>query len=124
MDLEKTRALYQRTGPHDLCTCDYCKNYVQQIKAAYPKVAEFLNTMGVDIEKPFETMPLEPEKGYLDYIAAQYIVLGARDDFQRKQIDDVTVEIDDCHPDTAIAEEHFVISISPIRLKWCLGGSR
>lgn len=118
MDIEKTKELYQRTGPSDLCSCDYCKNYVKQIKAAYPGVAAFLSILGVDIEKPFETMPLEPENGYLDYIAAQYIVLGAREDFQRKQIDGVTVEIDDCHPDTTITEEHFVISISPIRLKW------
>lgn len=118
MNVEKTKELYQTTSPSDICPCDYCQNYVRQIKAAYPQVAAFLNTMGVDIEKPFETMPLEIEKGYVDYIAAQYIVMGSRDDFQRKQIDDVTVEIDDCHPDTAIAEEHFVISISPIRLKW------
>lgn len=118
MDIEKTKEFYKNTSPSDICPCNFCKNYVKQIKSAYPRVAALLNSIGVDMEKPYETMPLEPENGYLDYIAAQYIVLGTKEEFQGKTIDGVAVEIDDCHPDTAIAEEHFVISIYPIRLKW------
>lgn len=105
MDIEKTKELYRNTTPDDICQCDYCKNYVKQIKSTYPKVAEFLSTIGVDIEKPFETLPIEPESGYLDYIAAQYIVMGTAEEFRKKMIDEVSIEIDDCHPTTAITEE-------------------
>jgi len=118
MDIEKTKELYKKTMPDDICQCDYCKNYVKQIKLTYPGVAEFLNSIGIDIEKPFETLPLEPRSGYLDYIAAQYIVMGTEEEFRKKMVDGVSVEIEVCHPSTAITEEHFVISIFPIRLKW------
>ncbi len=104
--------------PEEICQCDFCKNYVRQIKFTYPQVARFLNSLGVDIEKPFETIPLEPENGYLDYLAAQYIAMGTKKDFQGRKIDGVNVEIETCHPSTDIPEEHFIISIFPIRLKW------
>ena len=31
---------------------------------------------GIDIEKPLETMPLEPFEGSIEYIAVQYIAMG------------------------------------------------
>lgn len=75
--------------------------------------------MGIDIEKPFETIPLEPdETGYIEYISIQYIVIGNPDDFVKTVIDTVTVDITDSHPLTNIDKPHFVIEIYPVRLKW------
>ena len=76
--------------------------------------------MGVDIEKPFETMPLDPYEGIVEYIAVQYIVMGNHSDFKAAVVSGVDIGIADSHPVTGIEEEHFVIEISPIKLKWAL----
>ena len=82
------------------------------------KLSDHLAGMGVDIEKPFETMPLEPYEGNIEYIAAQYIVIGNAADFKSEDVYGVHIGIADSHPMTDIVEEHYVIEISPIRLKW------
>ena len=65
MDIEGTKSYYEQISNRYLCDCAYCQNYVREIKVTYPKVAEYLCSLGIDIEKPFETMPLEPdEAGY------------------------------------------------------------
>lgn len=118
MDVQKTKAFYEETGTEDLCQCAYCRNYVQHISSAYPEVAEFLETLGADIEKPFETSPLEPENGYLDYISAQYIIMGSKEGFRNSMISEVSIRIAESHPAADIPEEHFVIELFPIRLSW------
>ena len=60
VDAEKTRQYYQAMGPGKLCSCNDCKNYCARVKAAYPAAAEYLAGLGVEIEKPLETSPLEP----------------------------------------------------------------
>ena len=67
IDIEQTRQYYTEIKTEDLCDCDYCKNYYLQVKEAYPLVADYLNELGVDIEKPFEISPLEPVNGMLEY---------------------------------------------------------
>lgn len=75
--------------------------------------------MRPDIEKPFELSPLEPdENGYLEYCDCQYIVFGtcSADYFHR--IGDVTFGRSNCHSNTNIREEHFVLDFYPIKLKF------
>lgn len=119
MNIEETKQYYSSLTAEALCDCVYCRNYIREVKNAYPKVADYLFTLGVDIEKPFETMPLEPdETGKIEYTSSQYIVIGNPDDFDKTVIDTVTVDITDSHPSTDIDKPHFVIEISPVRLKW------
>ena len=59
MDIRRTKLYYEQISNRDLCDCAYCQNYVREIKVTYPKVAEYLCSLGIDIEKPFETMPLD-----------------------------------------------------------------
>lgn len=121
LDIEGTKSYYDHIINRDLCDCAYCQNYVREIKVTYPKVAEYLCSLGIDIEKPFETMPLEPdEAGYIEYISAQYIVYGEPDDFVKTVIGSVHVDVADTHPTTQINEAHFVIEIYPVRLKWVM----
>lgn len=121
LDIEEIKLYYERISNRDLCDCAYCQNYISIVKVTYPKVAEYLFSLGIDIEKPFETMPLEPdEMGYIEYISAQYIVYGESDDFVKTVIGSVNVDIADTHPSTQINEDHFVIQIYPIRLKWIM----
>lgn len=76
MNKFKTENYYREINKDSLCSCDYCRNYYKEVKAAYRELSDHLAGMGVDIEKPFETMPLEPYEGNIEYIAAQYIVMG------------------------------------------------
>jgi hypothetical protein len=117
VNIEKTKKYYHSIGPESLCDCNYCKNYYVQIKADYPEIASYLASLGVDIEKPFEDSPLEPENGMLEYCACQYIVFGSCPDTYRHKIGDVEFCVTTSHPSTGIKEEHFVLDFSPIRLK-------
>ena len=119
MDTEKTRAFYSQLSGKDICGCAYCQNDVRQIRAAYPQLGDYLSRLGVDMEKPLETMPLEPdETGQLEYAGPQYIVCGTPDGFAEPQIGSVRIEIAASHPATGVEEPNFVIELYPIRLKW------
>ena len=131
MNKFKTKNYYRELNKDSLCSCDYCRNYYKEVKAAYPELSDHLAGMGVDIEKPFETMPLEPYEGNIEYIAVpyegnieyiavQYIVMGNAADFKSEDVYGVHISIADSHPMTDIDEEHYVIEISPIRLKWAV----
>ncbi len=121
MDIEKTKLYYEQINNNDLCDCLYCQNYIKEIKYSYPKVAEYLLRLGVDIEKPFETMPLEPdEMDYIEYICSQYVVMGEPNDFSPALVDSVHIHITESRPDTQIEQPHFVIEIYPIRLRWVM----
>lgn len=121
MDIQRTREFYDRLGCDAVCDCAYCQNYVRQIREEYPAVADYLRELGVDIEKPFETMPLEPEPdGYIEYIGAQYIVCGKPEGFEAAVVGAVRVGLAESHPSTRVEEPHFVIEIDPIRLKWVM----
>lgn len=118
MSIKETKQYYDSLTAEDLCNCAYCRNYIREIRNAYPKVAEYLLALGVDIEKPFETIPLEPdETGGIEYLSSQYIVIGNTDGFIKTVIDTVTVDITDSRPLTNIDKPHFVIEIYPVRLK-------
>lgn len=82
MDIERTKQFYRELKQSDLCGCAYCRNYVKEAVNAYPAVTAYLQTLGVDIAKPFETMPLElDEDGRMPYIGPQYLVFGAEAGF-------------------------------------------
>lgn len=119
IDTQKTKKYYNSITKNDLCDCNYCKNYYLQIKSAYPLVADYLASMGVDIEKPFEISPLEPDgNGILEYYSCQYIVLGCCQTAYFHKINEVEFRIAISYPSTYMEEEHFVLEFSPIRLKW------
>ena len=120
MDIKKTVNYYRKLDKNSLCSCDYCRNYCLGIKKTYPILSDYLTGMGVDIEKPFETMPLDPYEGIIEYIAVQYIVMGNHSDFKAAVVSGVDIDMADSYPVTSIEEEHFVIEISPIKLKWAL----
>ena len=119
MDKAKTRDHYERLPPDELCPCEYCRNYIRHIRGTFPLVAEYLDSLGVDIEKPFEAIPLEPDDdGMIQYIGEQYIVLGSRDGFEPTEISGISIDIAESHPATQLSCEHFVIELSPLRLRW------
>lgn len=121
MNFERTKEFYSSYSLKNTCQCAYCQNYIKEIRSAYPLVAEYLEKLGINIERPFETLPLEPDEyGNIEYLCGQYIVLGNKNGFIEKNIDGVNIEISKCHPSTNIKESHFVIEIYPIHLKWTI----
>ena len=118
MDIEKTRQYYKQLTEEDICNCAYCRNYVNKIRSAYMDLARYLDELGADIEKPFETIPVGLENGIMFYSGVQYIIIGSVDGFKETSLGDLSVFITDSHPMTNIKEDHFVIEISPIYLKW------
>jgi hypothetical protein len=118
VNIEKTQNYYRSAKPEALlCDCIYCKNYYLQIKEAYPAVAAYLASLGIDIKKPFELAPLEAdENGILEYVLCQYIVFGSCEGSYRHKIGDVEFRVAPYHPSTDIEEAHFVLEFGPIRL--------
>lgn len=119
IDVKKTQKYYNSITTDDLCSCNYCKNYYFQVKSAYPLVANYLASIGVDIQKPFEISPLEPDtNGILEYCTCQYIVFGKYQTFHSHKVENVEFRIATSFPDTSIDDEHFVLELYPIRLKY------
>lgn len=119
VNITQTKDYYSAITASSLCDCAYCRNYRLLIRTAYPKVAAYLDSLGIDIEKPFETSPLEPdENGLMEYCGCQYIVLGSCETEYRHRIDEVELRIAASYPSTGIRQKHFVIEIFPIRLKY------
>ena len=42
LDVEKAKSYYNQIRSEDLCDCDYCKNNIHEVKAAYP--TSFIDT--------------------------------------------------------------------------------
>ena len=119
VDIVKTKAYYNSISETSLCDCAYCRNYRLQVKEVFPKVAECLCSFGIDIEKPFETSPLEPdENGMLEYCGCQYVAFGKCNPEYHHTVDDVEFRIATSYPSTGIEQEHFVIELFPIKLKY------
>ena len=62
VDIAKTKAYYNSIIETSMCDCAYCRNYRLQVKSAFPKVAEYLYSLGIDIEKPLKPHHLNPMK--------------------------------------------------------------
>lgn len=118
-DVPATRKYYSSLSPSDLCSCDYCKCYRHQIRKAYPQIADYLHHLGADIEKPFETSPLEPDpEGFLEYCGCQYIVFGSCPPDYSFRLSDITLRVTTRHPHTGLDLPHFVLEFYPIKLKF------
>ena len=121
LNIEKTQEYYDSLEQEYLCNCNYCKTYYLRVKEKYPKVSSYLDSLGIDIEKPFEISSLEPdENNILEYCVCQYIVFGCCCDTYSYKIGDVEFRIAQLYPDTGIKEEHFVIEFYPIKLEMIL----
>ncbi|WP_311532269.1 hypothetical protein [uncultured Anaerococcus sp.] len=120
MTIEETRQFYKDYD--GLCDCAYCKNYIKEIKKAYPDLDAYLDKLGIDIEKPWETLPGEVVGGMIEYLGAQYILIGNKSDFNKAKLGELTIDLAKSFPDPGLACEYCVIEIHPIKLKWTIEG--
>lgn len=122
MTIEKTRQFYKDFD--DICDCAYCRNYIKEIRKSYLELAAYFDKLGVDIEKPFETMPGEPDGGFIEYWGAQYIIIGNKDYFRKVKLGEVTIDLAESFPEPGIDRDYYVIEIYPIKLKWTIEGEK
>lgn len=114
-----TREFYRSVREEELCACGYCRSCRARIRAAYPDAAAYLDALGVDVEKPLETSPLEPdENGMLEYGCCQHIVFGSCEAGYRRRVGTVEVRAASSYPPTGVEQEHFVLDLFPIRLPY------
>lgn len=115
---KKRGSIIRPWGRGNLAAAITAKIITHGVKAAYPAAAEYLAGLGVEIEKPLETSPLEPgADGMMEYRACQYVVLGSCEENYRHTVGGVEVCKARFYPETGVKEEHFVLELSPIRLK-------
>lgn len=118
MDIERTKAYYAGLKREDICECIYCQNLIDEIKSAYPDLAEYLLSLGVNIERPFEALlPDDPVNGYMDYPIVQYLIAGNPDDFKETTIGDIKIGISESHPTAIYEGEHFIIDAGEFHIK-------
>ena len=119
MDIKKTKEYYAEMKREDICDCIYCQNLIDEIKQSYPDVAEYLLSLGVNIERPFEVLlPIEDhENGYMDYPIVQYLIVGNPSDFKKTKIGSIEIGISDCHPTATYEGEHFIIDAGTFHIK-------
>lgn len=115
VDIQRTKDYYEQLSFDDLCQCDECINYRKEIKKTYPDVAEFLVTIGVDIEKPFEISSCVTDRGYMECYGALYAVFGSSDGFLKTELSGVEIAVTDSYPDPCIQEEYFVIKLQTLQ---------
>ncbi len=118
VDLEKTKAYYNGVQPSDLCDCEGCRNYRARVRQAYPQMAQYLDSLGIDIEKPFHVsyadLPNEPDT--LLYISCCYAAFGeCGPDFSR-QIDGLVLTRAGACPDSGVDEPHIELQIVELKL--------
>ena len=116
MKIDKKKTINFYKDYSDVCDCDHCKNYIYYVSDKYPKIKKYLETLGIDIKKPFELMPLDYDD-LIMYFECQYIVFGKCEKDFYKKIDDIEIFKTDNHPYTNIKDEHFVISFGTIALE-------
>lgn len=120
MNVEKTRQFYKDYD--DLCDCAYCKNYIKEIKKAYPDLDAYLDKFGVDIEKPWEILPGEVSDEMIEYLGAQYILIGNKNYFKKVKLGDIAIDLAKSFPDPGLDCDHYVIEVRPIKLQWTVEG--
>ncbi|MBR3227174.1 MAG: hypothetical protein IKF68_01370 [Erysipelotrichaceae bacterium] len=113
-----TREYYDSLTDEDICDCIYCRNYIKRIRSSYPLLSSYLDSLCIDIEKPYETVPLEPYEGHIVYAGVMYMVMGDPKEFEKTTVEGVDIHITDSYPYTDMKEKHYVIELDEIKLAW------
>ena len=116
VDVSRTRRFYQEEKEEELCDCDGCKNYRARVKRAYPEAAAYLDSLGVDIAKPFHVSYVDLGDGRMLYIDACYILFGEADYAFHHAVGGVEVIPALAYPDPGVEEPHLVLEIAQLKL--------
>jgi hypothetical protein len=119
VNIEKTKDYYKSNL--EVCSCVACENYINTVSQTYPELVDFLQSIGVDYRKPFETFWLENrEDQSIYYEGIQYVVFGEWNQDFMYSLGNIRIFCSGTHRVTNINDKHFVIDIDDIHLKWGL----
>lgn len=117
IDLEKTRAYYSALREEELCHCEDCRYYRAHVRQAFPKIADYFDSLGMDIVKPFHVSYVELEKeSKMLYIACCYIAFGDCGlDFSQTIDGTVLTRAGTC-PDSGVEVPHIELQIIELEM--------
>ncbi len=99
------------------CECSGCQNFICQIKGLYPKLAEYFESLGIDILRPYELHYVDIDDNTIQYLLCQYLVFGTCEDGFSKNIDGIILEKNSgFYPPVRIDDAYFVIEFENIIL--------
>lgn len=123
IDIESARAY---SASHSLCSCGECRNFYRQVRGKLPKLAAFLDEMGIRVECPDE-IGSSAADGRICYDFAAYTVPGRIIEIGRYEIDlqdgglHLNIVVNSEYvPNEQKTSEYFTISVYNISLPWIL----
>ncbi|MBR4538871.1 MAG: hypothetical protein IKO52_08515 [Clostridia bacterium] len=119
VDVEKTKAYYSAFREEDLCDCEGCRYYRAHVRHAFPIIADYFDSLGMDIAKPFHVsyVVLKKENKML-YIACCYVAFGDCGLDFSQTIDGMVLTRAGACPDSGVEEPHIELEIEELTMRY------
>ena len=119
VDIEKTKVYYSALREEDLCDCEGCQYYRAHVRQASPIIADYFDSLGMDIAKPFHVSYVELEKeNKMLYMACCYVAFGECGlDFSQTFDGAVLTRAGAC-PDSGVEEPHIELEIEELTMRY------
>ena len=117
IDKEKMKKFYQEYTSNDICSCVYCKNYLEHVANVYPYLKNYLKELDIDILKPIEIIQYPLDDKYLQY-EVFYALCGNLEEDYKQNFKDLTIEFlsKDILYSVKGLEDYFLVRVSWIKL--------
>lgn len=117
IDIEKTKAYYSALREEDLCDCEGCRYYRAHVRQAFPIIADYFDSLGMDIAKPFHVSYVELKKeNKMLYMACCYIAFGDCGLDFSQTIDGAVLTRAGACPDSGVEEPHIELQIIELEM--------
>lgn len=116
VQIENTKKWYKEN--FEQSQSDYCKAFRKSFSSTYAATADLLSFYGVDVTRPLEISPAEPEGDMITYNSVQYVLKGSCTITRNHLIEGLIMRNTDTHPSYQQAENTFVIKLEGVRLPW------
>ena len=119
VDIEKTKAYYSALREEELCDCEGCQYYGAHVRHAFPIIADYFDSLGMDIAKPFHVSYVELKKeNKMLYIACCYVAFGDCGLDFSQTIDGMVLTRAGACPDSGVEEPHIELEIEELTMRY------
>lgn len=119
IDIEKTKAYYSALREEDLCDCEGCRYYRAHVRHAFPIIADYFDSLGMDIAKPFHVSYVELKKeNKMLYMACCYVAFGDCGLDFSQTIDGMVLTRAGACPDSGVEEPHIELEIEELTMRY------
>lgn len=119
VDIEKTKAYYSALREEELCDCEGCQYYRAHVRHAFPIIADYFDSLGMDIAKPFHVSCVELKKeNKMLYIACCYVAFGDCGLDFSQTIDGMVLTRAGACPDSGVEEPHIELEIEELTMRY------